>query len=336
MNIGRWLLVVGTLVISTGALLWIVWGISDRQDASSAITPLVVGGAVVLVAVMALVAVVYNFVGLSDQKQAMGLPDGSIRSVLALLILVIFAILAVFLYDGLSSAGSTTTERGLTETELMTFIAQHPNAPNLTITVASTKPATATNAAATNAPTNAAGAAAAGPASPPRYDVTYGGANTAATDFAKQLMAAIEALLTTVIGFYFGAKTANTAAAQAATTAQQATTSAAGAVQAAVAAAQQITAPAPTLSSVEPAGITQTSGEVAITIHGANLNSIVIARLERNGSAPVALHGVASNQTQVTGTLAVTDAIRGGGRWDVVVTDAAGNPTALKGALTIA
>ena len=74
---------------------------------------------------------------------------------------------------------------------------------------------------------------------------------------------------------------------------------------------------------------------VAIKIHGANLNSVLIARLERQGSAPVALQGVASNTTLVTGNLVVAPSMTGGGAWDVVVADATGAPTRLNAALTI-
>ena len=49
------------------------------------------------------VSVAVGHFGLSDKSQALALPEGSIRAVIALSLVIIFAILTVFLYGTLAS-----------------------------------------------------------------------------------------------------------------------------------------------------------------------------------------------------------------------------------------
>jgi hypothetical protein len=289
------------------------------DDNADTLTLLVIGGAIALVAVIALIAVLYSVLGLADDKHAMGLPEGSVQAVITLLLLVLFVMLAVFFYNGLQDGGRTVTLSNQTEAQLTEFIAKHPDATNLSITVAKpSEPGPSSAPPASSAPPGSPGATAPAPVAPaPRYDISYGGVNSNASDFAKTLMAALETLLTTVIGFYFGAKTATSSAA---------------------AAAQQVAGghtPPPTLTSVDPPSFDPSSGGTqTLKINGANLNPVVNAHVERAGTAPIPLSNVTSNPTQVTGRLAVNPAMAGS-PWDVVVADGAGNMPRLKGALTI-
>jgi hypothetical protein len=155
--------------------------------------------------------------------------------------------------------------------------------------------------------------------------VSYGAGQTAANDFAKQLMAALQALLTTVIGFYFGAKTATSSASATADQMRKPPPPAPA----------PASGPAPNPTAVAPPSYSVAAGpSVPLVISGTNLNSVVHANVVRTGSAPVALTGVASNQTQVTGQLAVTAAMAGPA-WDVIVDDGAGHTSRLPGGLTI-
>ena len=74
-----------------------------------------IGGVIVLMLVLCLVALAFSILGLADKDQAMGLPEGSIRAVIALSLIVLFAILSVFLYQSLITGGfltpSTTCRR---------------------------------------------------------------------------------------------------------------------------------------------------------------------------------------------------------------------------------
>jgi len=213
-------LAVGAVAALSGLLYAMI---SGGQADTTKLTLLVIGGAVALVIVIALVAAIYSLLGLTDPTQAMALPEGSIRAVIALLLLVIFAMLAVFFYNGLQAGGAKTTVQNLSETDLVAFLAQHPNAPNLSVTVVADKAAdsSAPSGGASASGGGATGASAAANAAPTKpaakgptlYNVSYGGANPNADDFAKQLITALGTLLTSVVAFYFGGKTATSAAA---------------------------------------------------------------------------------------------------------------------------
>ncbi|MBZ5559961.1 MAG: hypothetical protein LAO77_22095 [Acidobacteriia bacterium] len=64
---------------------------------------LLITGVMALFATLALVAVTFSVSGLSDPTQALGLPEGSIRAMIALALIVIFAITAIFFYDSLAN-----------------------------------------------------------------------------------------------------------------------------------------------------------------------------------------------------------------------------------------
>jgi len=61
-------------------------------------------GVIALIAILSCVAIGFSAVDLSDRSQALGLPNGSIRAVIALSLIVLFGIVAVFLYATLLDA----------------------------------------------------------------------------------------------------------------------------------------------------------------------------------------------------------------------------------------
>jgi hypothetical protein len=65
----------------------------------NALPVLLISGTVFTLLSLALLAVVFNNLGLADSRYALGLPEGSIRAVIALLLILLFFISAVFLYS---------------------------------------------------------------------------------------------------------------------------------------------------------------------------------------------------------------------------------------------
>ena len=63
-----------------------------------------------LLATLALVAVTFSVAGLSDPSQALGLPEGSVRAAIALSLIVIFSITAIFFYSSRSSRASRSRD----------------------------------------------------------------------------------------------------------------------------------------------------------------------------------------------------------------------------------
>jgi hypothetical protein len=81
---------------------------------------LAIGGVLVLILMLTVVAIIFSILGLTNKEQAMGLPEGSIRAVIALSLIVLFAILSVFLYQGVSFSYIRAFRRAARSTPLRT------------------------------------------------------------------------------------------------------------------------------------------------------------------------------------------------------------------------
>ena len=66
----------------------------------------IIAGLVVLLLVLGLLAFVFSVLKLSNPNEALGLPSGTVRAVIALMLLVIFAIVAIFLYSDVRAVGA--------------------------------------------------------------------------------------------------------------------------------------------------------------------------------------------------------------------------------------
>lgn len=155
---------------------------------------LAIGGVILLILVLTIVSMVFSLLGLTNKDQAMGLPEGSIRSVIAISLIVLFAILAVFLYDGIKY-GTEYRIENLPDAARLQFIKDHPAAENIQSLAHKESPD-----------------------SPPVYDLIYSSATPTSDDFAKQLLVLLGTLMTAVTSFYLGAGTATAASSQAAST----------------------------------------------------------------------------------------------------------------------
>ncbi|HDS46322.1 MAG TPA: hypothetical protein ENN68_09650 [Methanomicrobia archaeon] len=86
----------------------------------------VVYGVGALLACLALVVIVLSALNLSDPKGALGLPEGSVRAIIALSLLIIFIITATFLYSNIASPipGNDTVNNTVLYTERVKFAQQ--------------------------------------------------------------------------------------------------------------------------------------------------------------------------------------------------------------------
>lgn len=158
---------------------------------------LAVGGVIILILLLTIVAAVFALLGLTNNSQAMGLPEGSIRSVIALSLIVLFAILSVYLYDNIQYGRRSLLY--LTPAQYTDFLAKRdPSMKSITGVLTSY---------------DAYGQRLAAPA----YQVEYTTDNPAAADdFSKQLLVLLGTLMTAITSFYLGANTATAAAVAAA------------------------------------------------------------------------------------------------------------------------
>ncbi len=273
---------------------------------------LAIGGVVVLILLLAAVAIMFSILNLTNKDQAMGLPEGSIRAVIALSLIVQFAILSIFLYQHISTGGPLITIVNLSDTERAQFLRDHTNARDVQSIMVKEKDGQPLVIKDNSGQPikNADGT--------PKYfyDVSYRSTNTASDDFAKQLLILLGTLMTAITSFYLGA----------------------GTVTSAVKAGSEAGAsagPSPTLRSIKPAShsISTDGALLHLEITGADLNTIAGVRIVKAGAQPIVGTKVERSPTKVTCDLDVSKATPG--TWDVEVDDGGSKSARLPGALTI-
>jgi succinate dehydrogenase hydrophobic anchor subunit len=137
-------------------------------------------GVVALLSAIAITTIIFRRLGLTNWRAPLGLPEGSIRAIIALMLLVMFFISALFLY---SDVGATTNRvlKGMSQK----FVDAQPADSLLSVE-----------------PVDGAGGAT-------TYNVTLVGPAKSpdAIDLAKQLVTTVSTLVVAVAAFYFGANT---------------------------------------------------------------------------------------------------------------------------------
>ena len=100
---------VGVLCFGAFVLLFLMLKAGlESPDPTIKLPILVITGVMALFATLALVAVTFSVAGLSDETQALGLPEGSVRAAIALSLIVIFAITSIYLYTSLKDTAPTS------------------------------------------------------------------------------------------------------------------------------------------------------------------------------------------------------------------------------------
>jgi hypothetical protein len=98
-------LAVGILA-GAGYLMYAV-SIANGVDTEIRTSILVVGSIAVLMIVLFIIAFGFRFIELADAKQALGLPEGSIRAMIALILIMIFIIFGVYLFRMVGTGNPT-------------------------------------------------------------------------------------------------------------------------------------------------------------------------------------------------------------------------------------
>lgn len=250
---------------------------------------LAIAGVLVLLVALALIAIAYSSLDLTDRQQALGLPEGSVRAVIALSLIVLFAILGVFLYASLATSGKISVVTGITPDQLKQFQQSLPSG-QIVLSVPS------------------------GTSQSLTYSVYYREIiNPASEDFAKQLLILIGAAVTSLTGFYFGARTATSAASAASSGTTQGI--------------------APTLRAIDPNTIARGAQPTPVQLSGESLDLIKEVKIVL-GADQVVATDVLSNASVVKCQLALTTASPAGS-WDVIATDGVGRKAQLSKALTV-
>jgi hypothetical protein len=131
--------------------------------------------------VLAAMVGIFNEFKLSDKNQALSLPEGSVRAVIALSLIIIFSIMALFLYTRLENSIVTYKYTGISQQQLNAI----PADQILSIEAKETGKGSKV------------------------YDVDRRVAkNPTSDDFAKQVLTIVANLLFAIVGFYFGTRAA--------------------------------------------------------------------------------------------------------------------------------
>jgi hypothetical protein len=179
------IIVIGAGILVFATFIWAGLFVAFRSDSNTEVTlpVVIIAGLVVLVMVLGLLTFVFSVLKLSDSKEALGLPSGSIRAVIALMLLVIFAIVSIFLYSDVAGSGRLQKLENLTAEDVTNLAKQ--------VEVALQIEQKQTSAD--------------GKSLPSKYIVHYRAPTSrAGEDLAKQLIVLLGTLVTAVSSFYFG------------------------------------------------------------------------------------------------------------------------------------
>jgi hypothetical protein len=148
---------------------------------------LLVAGLIALVAALAILVGTFSIFGLSNPSAAFGVPEGTLQAVIAMMIIMIFAITSLYLNASLKA--TTFKSTNISQQQLAAIPASQ---------IRSIKAHKA-------------------PDGTTVYNVDRAVANSVGEDFAKQLLTTLSTLVVAIVGFYFGAKSVESGVAAAST-----------------------------------------------------------------------------------------------------------------------
>jgi len=176
-----WAAIVPFLVL-IGFLIWIYYAGFFKPNALGSANNIVVLpilgilSIAMLVSLLTMLTGILHYFGLDSKEEAFGLPAGSVRGFIALSLLVIFAVVAIYLYGSLGGTPSLASQILANQNLAKELLSNQTIANLLTSNQTSTIPASQNQ-----------------------------------VSFANQVLTVVGTLLTTIVGFYFGAKTAQSA-----------------------------------------------------------------------------------------------------------------------------
>jgi hypothetical protein len=174
------------LLVMIAGIIFLVPPLLEQNPDISKLPPevsltlwLVIGAAILLLMVMALALTAFFVNGKPTSTGALGLPEGSISAILALLLLLIFSITSLYLYNQVRAGeGTGFVSSGMTEA----MVSQLPDGRVLSVNAENP---TADPAART-------------------YTVTVAAAHPDSIEIARNMLLIVGTLLSALAGFYFG------------------------------------------------------------------------------------------------------------------------------------
>jgi len=158
-------------------------------------------GIMILFGALALTATLFARLNLDDRQQALALPQGSIRAAIALALIVLFAIITILLYQTVSKPYEV---KDLSEAQKSSLLKDSPQ--RVLAVIATCRPSASNGSGGTG---NEGNKDACSEAGPPYTVHLLPPQDQGAADLAKQLLILIGTLMTSVVSFYFGSRTAD-------------------------------------------------------------------------------------------------------------------------------
>ena len=172
------LLIAGLISVATVATIVIATNKLEGDFRPEVALPiLLVSGLIALVAALAILVGTFSIFELSAPGSAFGLPEGTLQAVIAMMIIMIFAITSLYLN---ASVQTTTVSSVVTQAQLDDIPSDE---------ILSVKPRQGESG---------------------MFDIERVVANRVGEDFAKQLLTTLSTLVVAVVAFYFGAKSVET------------------------------------------------------------------------------------------------------------------------------
>ena len=252
----------------------------------------------IIIILICILTKVFSHFNLSNKEEALGFPRGSVRAIIALSIVLIYAFLAVFLYQGVSSKSDIRIINYLNLAQRDDLLKLHPLDFQSIKIINDSK----------NNEEHEKNI----------YQVSYSSPNSASSDdFAKQILTFLGVLMTSVTSYYLAAKTATSAAT-------------AGSDLAVKAAAIKKSPSNPIVTAVNSPSITIAANDAIIkfSLVGHDLNDISHVKLINNSdNSKVIMCSATSNQNNLSCSCNVTPEIRTlilgnpQRRWNILIDD---------------
>jgi hypothetical protein len=203
-----WAVVAGTILLCSAVLIFRFGFQSD--DVATRFSAIVLVGLALTVVFMAILAIIYSVMGVDDPKQALALPEGSIRALLAFSLVLIFVCLGSFLFSEVNAPCKDCAKILARVND-----AQLADLKNNFLVAAELATDDKGKALYEQIPDPQ------DPSKPPvddlkhpLYKVSYSPKpNPAAIDFAKQIFTTLATIFVSVVSFYFGSSVTTSAAA---------------------------------------------------------------------------------------------------------------------------
>jgi hypothetical protein len=220
---GRWAAMVsGTILLIAGILIFRASFPAETPTGGLdyiRLSAIVLIGLALTVVFMAILAIIFKLLGIENGDQPLGLPEGSIRALLAFSLVLIFVCLAAFLFSSVKNKGcencgktlAAVNDAQLSDLKTNFVVAAEQAKDDKGKPLYEQIPD----------PKDPTGKATIDDLKHPLYNVTYYPKQaTDATDFAKQIFTTLATVFVSVVSFYFGSSVTASAVRAGATAAQ--------------------------------------------------------------------------------------------------------------------